>query len=234
MPRVFFEIPPLIEEVDTIRWEQFESAYGLQEMMPQWFKQAAYAPEREHRENALNDIEDEIWHHRTYEITPIALPFLIRLLLTAGPQEQATLLEMLCLLASGPLEGWWEHKDFYGHTDDSFETYLAKCQRGETGNILWKKYQLDTYERARRAVPIILPLVASPDPYLRYRAVEFLGLFPDMVSLTRPVLMSLFRREGDIGVKQGVLQALKRLGSSKQSWLNLMNQRLEKDTSSTS
>ena len=91
----------MLENLDSIRWDELEHAYGEASDVPQMIRYLA-SPDAEVREGALWSLYGNIWHQGTvYEATAYAIPFLLELLEQSVVEDKHAILIYLSNLAFG-------------------------------------------------------------------------------------------------------------------------------------
>ena len=90
-----------LSDLDDVDWSSLQHAYGSAEDVPALIR-SLVSSDPEVRKQAIYDAFGNIWHQGTiYEATVEAVPFLVRIAVTAGVPDRGRIIELLAAIAAG-------------------------------------------------------------------------------------------------------------------------------------
>lgn len=162
----------MLENLDSIRWDELEHAYGEASDVPQMIQDLA-SPDAEVREGALWSLYGNIWHQGTvYEATAYAIPFLLELLEQSVVEDKHAILIYLSNLAFGNSYAY-AHQDLIFLKDQRDTPEFQEQLRRELDWVRLARYEV------QKGCPAYNQLLKHELAVVRSAAAYLLGLFPE-------------------------------------------------------
>jgi HEAT repeat protein len=179
-----------LSDLDNVGWSSLQHAYGSAEDVPALIR-SLVSSDPEVRKQAIYDAFGSIWHQGTiYEATVEAVPFLVRIAVTAGVPDRGRVIELLAAIAAGT--GYVSaHRSMMTRVDD------------------WSAGELDAHEANERlhieaiggslaqAAPDLVMLLDDPDTDVRSAVCWLLGRIPARAGFITAALLGRYGQESD-------------------------------------
>lgn len=195
----------MLEELDTINWQQITHAYGPADDVPKQIRALAYSNE-EARKKAMHELNDNICHQgAVYEATAYAVPFLIELLHQERVQRREAILVLLVNIAQG-----YSYIDYLQNLELFQQIYQEEVQSNEWQVILDQElsWRQKAYEAVCKGVPIYLELIGHSDPALRAAAAYTVAMFQADDGTITQHLWEVLSKEEDTVTQASIILAL--------------------------
>ena len=190
-----------LSDLDDVNWSSLQHAYGSAADVPALIR-SLVSSSPEVRKQAIYDAFGNIWHQGTvYEATVEAVPFLVRIAVTAGVPDRGRVIELLAAIAAGT-------------------GYVSVHRTMMTGVDEWDAAELDAHEakerlcieavgeRLAQAAPDLVMLLDDPDTDVRPAVCWLLGRIPARADLITTALLGRYDHESDDLCRAAELLAL--------------------------
>ncbi|KAI1324307.1 hypothetical protein F5Y16DRAFT_311363 [Xylariaceae sp. FL0255] len=209
--------------IDDIDWSSYEDAYGPATNTPKDLRALASRDE-EQVDNGQSTLYGTIYHQGSrYTASPLAVPFLIRIVADPESLKRSRVIYYIILLAVGhfsptviDIAGIRKRlEDFRKKTPEEYKAGLQAwvdaapseglksvreievdfMTHGKTLKRL--EAELATYDAARKGLPVMLELCHDPNPEIRMAALFFLAWFPEDSEASVAVLKTVLKAENE-------------------------------------
>ncbi|MGP4022636.1 HEAT repeat domain-containing protein [Actinomadura sp. 3N407] len=231
-----------LEGLDDIDWASLRHAYGSAEGIPAALRALRSPSSDERGEALNERLWHSIWHQGTrYPATVATVPFLVALAADPATPDRAEIVHLLMMLSVGypddklphgvdiaawradlrerrtlTPEGWERRLDAWvaeapnEHQRDR-RTWLRE-KRDPQAELRAMEIDLAVYDAVLVGVPVLRPLLESPESGLRTWTAALLGLFPEEAASSIPALSARLEAESDAFALSNVITALGMLG----------------------
>lgn len=177
-----------LSDLESVDWSSLQHAYGSAEDIPGLIH-SLVSSDPKVRKQAIYAAFGNIWHQGTiYEATVEAVPFLVRIAVTAGVPDRGRVIELLAAIAVGT--GYVSvHRSLMSSVDGSDELDAHEAE---------ERLHIEAIGRAlAQAVPDLVMLLDDPDADVRSAVCWLLGRIPARADDVRPSLLERYSHEPD-------------------------------------